>query len=379
MRGIVIIFGNIFRTIVALIFGRMFKCHSVMLQQHIVKFITSEQVHTFSVDRSFGKYLILAVRIGICCDIATDGNAVLIGKRNNVIEGVLWSFSLLHFLFPFGILNGSLLLELRHTCQVCRISLLLYGFFCQREDIHAVRYVNCAVPIIHNTVFVGYNLNLYLCVISCNGVCIAGVECNHTVNLVGCFLCELLNDSLLRCHFLIGRVQRLINVQYGIGRHLFKCACFRITHNDTAVRSPVVNAAAVCILHKVSTHHIHTAVVLLHRSPLYHAGGAVGACVNHCVALLHTCVYIITHTLNHAVIYLFGIEVVNNRFQLAFSPKAIVPHFLQCIHRMYIQKAKRVFIHYGRNPLPLVVTHILGIGHFLWVCEVVTVNVAFIH
>ena len=245
--SIVIIFGNIFHTIVVLIFGRMFKCHSVMLQQHIVKFITSEQAHTLAVDRSFGKYLIPAVRISICCDIAADGNAVLIGKRNNVIESVLWSFSLLHLLFPFGILNGSLLLELHHTCQICRISLLLYGFFCQREDIHAVRYVNCAVPIIHNTVFVGYNLNLYLCVISCNGVCIAGVECNHTVNLVGCFLCELLNDSLLRCHFLIGRVQRLINVQYGIGRHLFKCACFRITDNDTTVRSLVVNAAAVCI------------------------------------------------------------------------------------------------------------------------------------
>ena len=162
MRGIVIIFGNIFRTIVALIFGRAFKRYSVMLQQHIVKFITGKQVHTLAVDRGFGKYLILAVRISIRCDIATDGNAVLIGKRNNVIEGVLWSFSLLHFLFPFGILNGSLLLELRHTCQICRISLLLYGFFCQREDIHAVRYVNCAVPIIHNTVLVGYNLYLHL-------------------------------------------------------------------------------------------------------------------------------------------------------------------------------------------------------------------------
>ena len=350
-----------------------------MLQQHIVKFITGKQVHTLAVDRGFGKYLILAVRISICCDIAADGNTVLIGKRNNVIESVLWSFSLLHLLFPFGILNGSLLLELRHTCQICRISLLLYGFFCQREDFHAVRNVNCAVPIIHNTLLVGHNLNLYLCVITGNGVCVAGVECNHTVNLVGCFLCELLNDSLLRCHFLFGRIQRLINVQYGIGRCPFKCASLRITDNDAAVRSPVVNAAAVRILHKVSAHHIHTAVVLFHRRPLYHACGAVGACVNHRIALLHTCVYIITHTLNHAVIYLLGIEVVKNRFQLAFSPKAIAPHFFQCVHRMCVQKAKRFLIHYGRNPLTLVVTHILGIGHFLRVCEVVTVNVTFIH
>ena len=101
-----------------------------MLQQHIVKFITGKQVHTLAVDRCFSKHFISSVRIGICCDIATDGNAVLIGKRNNVIEGVLWSFSLLHFLFPFGILNGSLLLELRYTCQICCISLLLYGLFC---------------------------------------------------------------------------------------------------------------------------------------------------------------------------------------------------------------------------------------------------------
>ena len=218
-----------------------------MLQQHIVKFITSEQVHTLAIDRCFSKHFISSVCIGICCDIATDGNAVLIGKRNNIIEGVLRSVCLLYFLFPFGIFNGSLLFELRHTCQVCRVSLLLYGFFCQWKDVHAITYVHRAVPIIHNAVLVRHNLNLYLCVITGNGVCVTGVECDHTVNLVGGFLCELLNDSLLRCHFLIGRTQRLINVQYGIGRHLFECACFRITDNDTTVRSLIVNAAAVCI------------------------------------------------------------------------------------------------------------------------------------
>ena len=101
-----------------------------MLQQHIVKFITGKQVHTLAVDRGFGKYLILAVRISIRCDIATDGNAVLIGKRNNVIEGVLWSFSLLHFLFPFGILKWFSAARTATTrAKFAAVSLLLYGFF----------------------------------------------------------------------------------------------------------------------------------------------------------------------------------------------------------------------------------------------------------
>ena len=72
LRGIVATFGNIFATIVTLIVGRLFKYHSVMLYQHTVEFITSEQVHTFAIDRCFGINLISAVCICVSCYTASN-------------------------------------------------------------------------------------------------------------------------------------------------------------------------------------------------------------------------------------------------------------------------------------------------------------------
>ena len=127
LRCIVAVFGNNLLTIVANNLGGAFKCHSVMLQQHIVEFITIEQVYTLAIDRCFGIYLKPAVCICIGCNATTNSNTVLIGKGKNVIEGVLRSVSLLHRLLSLCVLCCSLLLELRHTCQVRLFYLLLNG------------------------------------------------------------------------------------------------------------------------------------------------------------------------------------------------------------------------------------------------------------
>ena len=107
-RGVVVISGNISVTIVALIafsevavarhikracllslirniLGRLLNCHSVMLHQHTVEFITSEQVYTFAIDRCFGVNLISAVCICIGSNVATNSIAVLITEGNKVV------------------------------------------------------------------------------------------------------------------------------------------------------------------------------------------------------------------------------------------------------------------------------------------------------
>ena len=204
LRGNVAVFGNIFRTIVTN--SRTLIRNAVVLQQHIVEFITSKQVHTLSIDRAFGIYLETSVRIRIGCDASTNSSAVLISKGNYIVEGVLRSVLLLCNLYHLRVLLGSRLLELRQACKVGFINLLLNGLFCQWEHVSTVRHVYRAVPIIHDTLFISDNLHLYLCIIACNGVCVARVECNNTVNSIGCFLCILLTDSLGGCLFLDVRV-----------------------------------------------------------------------------------------------------------------------------------------------------------------------------
>jgi len=205
LRGNVAIFGNIFATIVTLILGRLLDYHSVMLHQHTVEFITSEQVYTLAIDRCFGVNLISSVCICIGSNVATNSISVLITEGNKVVEGILRSAFFLNSLLIGCILGSSLLLELRHTCQLCRLCLLLYGLLGQGEHVCTVRHIYSAVPIIHNTLIVGYNLHLYLCIIACNGVCVARIECNNTINPVGCLLCVLLTDSICgSLHFSYG-------------------------------------------------------------------------------------------------------------------------------------------------------------------------------
>ena len=177
-----------------------------MLQQHIVEFITSKQVYTLAIDRAFGIYLETSVCICIGCDASTNSCAVLISKGNNIVEAVLRSVSLLFCLYHLCVLLGSCLLELCQACKVGFINLLLNGLFCQWEHVCTVRHVYCAVPIIHDALFIGDNLHLYMSVIACNGVCVARIERNNTVNSIGCFLCILLTDSLGGCLFLDVRV-----------------------------------------------------------------------------------------------------------------------------------------------------------------------------
>ena len=211
-----------------------------------------------------------------------------------------------------------------------------------------------------------------------NGIGFARIECDNTINLIRSFTCKLFSDRLCNQLLLLVWVLYIINRQYSIGRYLFKPTCVRITNNDAIVRISHTYTATICIWYKSPTKNIHLAFILLHGCPLYHTCLAVHTCIYHRIALFHPSVYIITYTLNHAIVNLLGIDIVDNRRLILITPLLIPVHKLQCGNRILFNHRKHILICKVCHLCSMVFVQVLRIVHFLRGSDVVSVKITVI-
>ena len=110
---------------------------------------------------------------------------------------------------------------------------------------------------------------------------------------------------------------------------------------------------------------------------MYHAVIAIRAAVYSSVAFLDAAVYVVSYTVNHAVIGRFGVHIVQCKLLLVLR-EVVTSHDLRHAYWVVVEVCKKLVCYHSRHLLTLVVVHILGIVHGFGFRGVIAVVVTFI-
>ena len=111
---------------------------------------------------------------------------------------------------------------------------------------------------------------------------------------------------------------------------------------------------------------------------MYHTSSFVYTAFYGSVAFLDAAVYVVSYTVNHAVIGRFGVHIVQCKLLLVLREVVTSHDLRQGAYWVVVEVCKELVCYHSRHLLTLVVVHVLGIIHGFGFCGVIAVVVTFI-